>query len=130
MHGLHRALSSLFVKQGTIRVLQHKTWCTFTIFKKWPASMLLLPCLPSVMMMFPFRVSHTVLLWFRVMVMLRLFSRASVFLAFPSPSPLLLFAFNLPCRLAAVADALSGMDNSNFLLLLLLLLLLPDSSHL
>jgi hypothetical protein len=53
-----------------------------------------------------FGVSHTVLLWFCVMVMLRFLSCASVFLAFPPPPPLLLFALNLPCRLMAVADAL------------------------
>jgi hypothetical protein len=83
-------------------------------------SMLLLPRRLTVMMKFPFRVSHTALLWFRVMVMLRFLSCAPVFLAFPPPPPLLLFAPNLPCRLAATADALSGMDNSNLLLLLLL----------
>jgi hypothetical protein len=49
---------------------------------------------------------------------------APEFLAFPPPPPLLLFALNLPCRLAATADALSGMVNSDLLLLLLLLLLL------
>jgi hypothetical protein len=38
-----------------------------------------------------------------------------VFLAFPPP--LLLFALNLPCRLAATANALSGMVNSDLLLL-------------
>jgi hypothetical protein len=52
------------------------------------------------------------------MVMLMLFSRALVFLAFPLPPPLLLFALNLPCWLTAVADALLGMDNSYLLLLL------------
>jgi hypothetical protein len=41
------------------------------------------------------------LLWFCVMVMLRFLSCAPVFLAFPLPPPLLLFALNLPCRLAA-----------------------------
>jgi hypothetical protein len=40
---------------------------------------------------------------------------APVFLAFPPP--LLLFALILPCRLAAAADALSGMVNSDLLLL-------------
>jgi hypothetical protein len=54
------------------------------------------------------------------MVMLRFLSRAPEFLAFPPPPPLLLFALNLPCRLAAAADALSGMVNSDLLLLLLL----------
>jgi hypothetical protein len=43
-------------------------------------------------------------------------SRAPVFLAFPPP--LLLFALNLPYRLAAAANALSGMVNSDLLLLL------------
>jgi hypothetical protein len=80
--------------------------------------MLLLPRLPTVMMKFSFHVSHTVLLWLCVIVMLRFLSRTPVFLAFPPPPPLLLFALNLPCRLAAVADALLGMVNSNFLLLL------------
>jgi hypothetical protein len=79
------------------------------------AFMLLLPCLP--IMTFPFHVSYTVLLWFRVMVMLRFPSCAPVFLAFPPPPSLLLFALNLPCTLAA--DGLSGMVNSDFLLLLL-----------
>jgi hypothetical protein len=79
--------------------------------------MLLLPCLPAVMMKSPIRVSHTVLLWFRVMVMLRFLSCALVFLAFPHPSPLLLFALHLPCRLVAVANALSGMLYSDLLLL-------------
>jgi hypothetical protein len=51
------------------------------------------------------------------LVMLRFLSRAPVFLAFPPPPPLLLFALNLPCRLAATADALTGMVNSGLLLL-------------
>jgi hypothetical protein len=44
------------------------------------------------------------------------------FLAFapPLPPPLLLLALNLPCRLAAVADALLNMVNSDLLLLHLL----------
>jgi hypothetical protein len=54
--------------------------------------------------------------WFRVIVMLRFLSRTPVFLAFPPP--LLLFSFNLPSWLAAVADALFGMVNSYSLLLL------------
>jgi hypothetical protein len=54
------------------------------------------------------------------MVMLRFLSRTLVLLAFPPPPPLLLFALNLPHRLAAAADVLSGMDNSDLLLLLLL----------
>jgi hypothetical protein len=81
--------------------------------------MLLLPRLPTAMTKFSFRVSHTVLLWFCVMVMLRFLSRAPVFLAFPPPPPLILFALNLPCRLVAVANALLGMVNSDLLLLLL-----------
>jgi hypothetical protein len=67
----------------------------------------------------PFRILHTLLFWFRVMVMLRFLSCAPVFLAFPPPPSLLLFALNLPCRLAAAADALSSMVNSDLLLLLL-----------
>jgi hypothetical protein len=54
------------------------------------------------------------------MVRLRFLSRAQVLLAFPPPHPLPLFALNMPCRLAAVADALLGMVNSDLLLLLLL----------
>jgi hypothetical protein len=42
-----------------------------------------------------------------------------VFLAFPPPPPFLLFALNLPCKLAAAADAVLGMVNSDLLLLLL-----------
>jgi hypothetical protein len=51
------------------------------------------------------------------MVMLQFLSRAPVFLAFPAPPPLLLFALNLPCRLAAAADALLVMVNTDLLLL-------------
>jgi hypothetical protein len=80
--------------------------------------MLLLPRLPTVMTKFPFHASHTVLLWFRVMVMLTFLSHAQVFLACPPPPPLLLFALNLPCRLAAAADGLSCKVNSDLLLLL------------
>jgi hypothetical protein len=77
--------------------------------------MLLLPRLQTVMTKFSFDVSQTVLLWFCVIV--RFLSRAPMFLA--SPPPLLLFALNLPCRLAAVADdALLGMVTSDLLLLL------------
>jgi hypothetical protein len=79
--------------------------------------MMLLPRLPTVMTKFSFRVSHTALLWYCVMVMLRFFSRAAVFLAFPPL--LLLFALNLPCRLVAMAHALLGVVNSDLLLLLL-----------
>jgi hypothetical protein len=84
-----------------------------------PLPMLLLPRSPTVMTKFSFRTSHTVLLWFCVIVMLRFLSRALVFLAFPPPPTLILFARNLPCRLAAVADALLGTINSDMLLLLL-----------
>jgi hypothetical protein len=56
------------------------------------------------------------LLWFHVLAMLSFLSRTPVFLAFPLPSPLLVFALNLPCRLAAVVDALSGTLNSELLL--------------
>jgi hypothetical protein len=75
--------------------------------------MLLIPRLPTVMTS-----SHSAFLTpcsGFVMVMLRFLSHALVFLAFPSP--LLLFALNLPCRMAAVADALLGMVNSDLLLL-------------
>jgi hypothetical protein len=61
-------------------------------------SMLLLPRLLAVMMKMPFCASPTILLWFRVMVMLRFLFRTPVFLAFPPPPPLLLFALNLPWR--------------------------------
>jgi hypothetical protein len=42
-----------------------------------------------------------------------------VFLTFPAPPPLLLFALNLPRRMAAAANARSGMINTDLLLLLL-----------
>jgi hypothetical protein len=70
------------------------------------------------------------------MVMLRLLSHALVFLAFPPPPPLLLFAPNLPleknqtCRLAAAPNAPSGMVNSDLLLLLLLHNLFTSNGHL
>jgi hypothetical protein len=51
--------------------------------------------------------------------MLQFLSRAPVFLAFPPPPPFLLFALSLPRRLAAAADALSGMVDTDLLLLLL-----------
>jgi hypothetical protein len=73
---------------------------------------LLLPRLLTVMMKFLFHVSHTVRLWFRVMVMPRFLSHAPAFLAFPPPPPPRLFALNLPHRLAAAADAISGMVNT------------------
>jgi hypothetical protein len=84
-----------------------------------PQPMLLLPHLPTVMEKFPFCVFHTVLFWFRVMVMLRFLSSTPVLLAFPLPPSFLFFALNLPCRLAAAADALLGMINSDKPLLLL-----------
>jgi hypothetical protein len=65
----------------------------------------------------PMSLSYTVLLWLHVVVMLRFLSRARVFLAFPPPPSLLLFALNLHCRLAAAVDALSCMVNSELLLL-------------
>jgi hypothetical protein len=79
--------------------------------------MLLLPRLPTVMMTLPFRITHTVLLWFRirVIVMVRFLSYVHVFLAFTSPSPLVMFALNLPRRLAAAA--FSGMIIADLLLL-------------
>jgi hypothetical protein len=90
----------------------------FLVYMPLPPLNLLLPRLLTVMMKFPLRVFHTILLWFRVVVLLRFLSCTPVFLAFPPPS-LLLFALNMPCRLAAAADALSSMVNSDLLLLLL-----------
>jgi hypothetical protein len=91
--------------------------------------MLLLPRLPTVMMTFPFHVSHTALLWFLAMMMLRFLSCAPMFLAYyPPPPPLLVFSLNLPCRLAAAADALSGMVVYD-LLLLRVLRVLPAFSE-
>jgi hypothetical protein len=49
--------------------------------------------------------------------MLRFLSHAQVFVAFPLPPTLLLLALNLPCRLAAAADALSGIVSPDLLLL-------------
>jgi hypothetical protein len=57
-------------------------------------------------MKFLIRISHVVLLCFHVMVMLQFRSRAPAFRTFPPPPPLLLFALNLPRRLAAAANAL------------------------
>jgi hypothetical protein len=54
------------------------------------------------------------------MVMLQFRSLSLVFLAFPPPPPLLYFALKLPRRLAAAANALSGMVNTNLHLLLVL----------
>jgi hypothetical protein len=68
--------------------------------------------------------SHAVLLCFCVVVMLQFLSRTPVLLAFPPPPPLLLFDLSLPQRLAAPADALSGMIHTD-----LLLLLLPAFTH-
>jgi hypothetical protein len=73
-----------------------------------------LPCLSTLMMKFPFHASLTVLLWFRALVMLRFLSCTQAFLALNPPLHILLFALNLPCRLAA--DALSGMLNTDLLL--------------
>jgi hypothetical protein len=80
--------------------------------------MLLPPLLPTVTMKFPFCDSPTILLWFHVLVMLKLLSCAQPFLALTPPLPLLLFALNLPRRLAAASAALSGMVNTDVLLLL------------
>jgi hypothetical protein len=79
---------------------------------------LLLPRLRTVMMKVHL-VSHIVLLWFHVMVMLRFLPCALAFHAFAPSLPLLLFALNLPRRLAAAADALSGMVSTDLLPLLL-----------
>jgi hypothetical protein len=82
--------------------------------------MLLLPRILTVMMKFLFCVSHAILPCFLVMVMLQFLSCAPVLLTFPPPPPLLSFALKLPRRLAAVADALSGMLKTDLLLLFLL----------
>jgi hypothetical protein len=76
------------------------------------------------MMKFPFHVSHIVLLWFHVMVILRFLPCAPAFLAFAPPLPLLMSALNLPRRLEAMADALSGMANTNSHILLPLFFLI------
>jgi hypothetical protein len=62
---------------------------------------------------FSFRVPPTVRLWFRVLVMLRFLSCDQAFLALSPPLLLLLFALNLPCSLAATANALSGMVHTD-----------------
>jgi hypothetical protein len=64
-----------------------------------------------------------------VIILLRLLFRAPWFLAFPPPPPLLLFALNLPCRLATVANALLDMVNSGLLLLLRLGLARNGRAH-
>jgi hypothetical protein len=93
----------------------------FLVCMSRPPLSLLSVLLPlRLMMKFPFSVSHNALLWFRVMVMLRFISLAPVFLALPPPSPLLMFALNMPCGLEAAADALLGTFNSDLLLLLFL----------
>jgi hypothetical protein len=79
---------------------------------------LLLPHLLTVPMTFPFRVSPTALPWFRVLVMLRFLLCTKAFLALAPPLPLLLFAVNLPFMLAAAADALSGVLNTDLHLLM------------
>jgi hypothetical protein len=71
----------------------------FLVCMSPPPPLILLPILPlprtpTEMTKFPFHVSHTTLIWFRVMVML--LYHALVFLAFPPPPPVLLFAPNLP----------------------------------
>jgi hypothetical protein len=81
---------------------------------------LLLPLLPTVMMKFPFRVSHTILLWFRVLVLLRFLSRTPVFLAFLLHLPSYWSPLTCPGGMAAVADAPSGMVNTDMLFLLVL----------
>jgi hypothetical protein len=86
--------------------------------------LLLLSRLPTVRIKFPFHISHIVLLWFHVMVMLRLLTCAPAFLAFAPPRSLLLFALNLPRRLEAAADALTGVVNADLLHLLRLPLLM------
>jgi hypothetical protein len=80
--------------------------------------LLLQPCyLQPALIKIPFRSFHPVLLWFRDMVMRRLLSSAQYLLAFPPSLPLPLFTLDLPRRLAALADALSGMVNLDLLLL-------------
>jgi hypothetical protein len=69
----------------------------------------------------PYPFAHRAQMHASEVSLLRFLSQAPVFRAFPPPPPLLLFALDLPCRMAAVADALLGMVNSDFLLLLLLL---------
>jgi hypothetical protein len=71
----------------------------------------------AMMMKFPFCGFENILLSLGVVVMLRFLSHAPVFLAFPLPPPLRLLALNQPCRLAAAADALSGMDDTDLLLI-------------
>jgi hypothetical protein len=80
--------------------------------------LLLLPPLPTVMMKFPFRAPPTILLWLHVLVMLRFLSCGQAFLTLTPPLPLLLFTLDLPCRLAAAADALLGLVNTDLLLVL------------
>jgi hypothetical protein len=58
------------------------------------------------------------------MVMLRFLTCAPAFLAFAPPLPFLLFALNLPRRLEAAADALTGVVNTDLLHLLRLPLLM------
>jgi hypothetical protein len=85
--------------------------------------MLLLPPMPTVSMKFPFRTLHIIMLWFHVTMMLRVLPCVPAFLAFAPPQPLLVcdlvFALNLPFRLAGPADALSGVIYIGLLLLLL-----------
>jgi hypothetical protein len=79
--------------------------------------MRLLPCLPTVMIKLPFCASHTALLWFVLWCCRGSSPTPGCFLPFRPPPLLLLFALDLPCRLAAVADALSGMIIADLLLL-------------
>jgi hypothetical protein len=58
--------------------------------------LLLFPCMPTAMAKFSFRMSHDVLVWFCVVVMLKFLSLARVFLTFPPPIPLPLFALTCP----------------------------------
>jgi hypothetical protein len=78
---------------------------------------LLPPRLLTVMMKFSFRVSHIVVLWFYVVVMLWFLPCPSLSHIYSSTSPPLVRPLNLPCSLAALADALSGMVNADLLLL-------------
>jgi hypothetical protein len=74
--------------------------------------MYLVAALICIVLTHPFNGSHIVLLWFHVMMMLRFLPGIP---AFAPPPPLLLFALNLPSRLAATSD--QSMVNGNSLLL-------------
>jgi hypothetical protein len=77
---------------------------------------------PSLCYVVPSLRLHVPCLLFCVMVMQRVIYCAPVFLAFPLPPPFLLFALNLPCRMAGLPDALLHMVTSNLLRLLLSML--------